>query len=129
MSIVSHDEPLPFALHTGILQLVGLACATPSDIGEVSVKIDRIISTSVNVRVYPGGYEAGKDKVFDETITLSHQSEADAVKQLADLIDKVNATLANGRQVKIAALKDKATAMLKLAEQLEAAASRQLATG
>lgn len=112
------DRPLPFAVKTAILQLVGMAIGTPNEVADMSVKVDCIINMTVNVRIYPGGYSNGVD-AFDETAYLNG-SETDVIKRLDELIASVNKTLADGRRVRLERVKKQAAALLAEAQEIEA---------
>lgn len=102
------------------MQFFGLAVGTPNDVAEISVELNTF--SSFEIAVYPGGYDAGKDKALRETIYFHNGNEvADVLDKCAKLTAKINAMLAEGRAMKVQHLKAKAAEILKQAEEIERA--------
>ena len=111
-------RPLPFEIHTAFLQFFTLAMGTPNEVGEMSVDLNAF--SSLEISVYPGGYQAGKDKVLRQSIYFHDgKTVEDVLKECAEMRTKIDALLASGRQIKINALKEQAAALLKQAEAME----------
>lgn len=124
-------RPLPFEIKTAIMQLVAMAIATPEDVADIGVNVSPH-GPSIDVLCYVGGYD-GKRNGGNADITQSiyfhaGNNVADAVKQLNELIAKINTATANGRQIKAQRLRDEAAALIKRATELETASELEKAT-